>query len=191
MRIPEGFIHRVEYCFSVLLDSYHHLVNKENNDNNNNNTESLIDAGSKPWLLQKALSVDNEQFDGIQSNNDSNLYSSQAAIYYGIKKKKRGVNDNDYDDDTDKLLLEKNDKLLVVDEDNDYLPEDKFHIKLPSNVDKYTGVPLDSIDNTENQNEIENMELPEDRFHKKDASSQFLISQREQAVKDKWTKHAK
>lgn len=27
----------------------------------------------------------------------------------------------------------------------DSLPEDKFHIKLPANVDQYTGVPKDEI----------------------------------------------
>ena len=64
-------------------------------------------------------------------------------------------------------------------------PEDKFHIKLPSNVDQYTGVVIED-------NEIEMQEeLPEDRFHKKDAASLYLIQQREQAVKDKWTKHEK
>lgn len=34
-------------------------------------------------------------------------------------------------------------------------------------------------------------ELPEDRFHQKDATSSYLISQREQAKKDKWDKHEK
>ena len=69
--------------------------------------------------------------------------------------------------------------------DNNEYPEDKFHIKLPSNVDQYTGVVRE-----ENEIEIQE-ELPEDRFHKKDAASSYLINQREQAVKDKWTKHEK
>lgn len=38
---------------------------------------------------------------------------------------------------------------------------------------------------------LEEAELPEDRFHKKDASSAYLINQREQAKKDKWDKHEK
>ena len=71
-----------------------------------------------------------------------------------------------------------------ISDDSEY-PEDKFHIKLPSNVDQYTGAVRED-------NEIEMQEeLPEDRFHKKDAASLYLIQQREQAVKDKWTKHEK
>ena len=34
----------------------------------------------------------------------------------------------------------------------------------------------------------EEVELPEDKFHKADASSSYYINQREQAVKDKWDK---
>jgi hypothetical protein len=64
--------------------------------------------------------------------------------------------------------------------------EDKFHIKLPGNVDQYTGVKME-----DNGNNIDDWELPEDRFHKKDAGSSFLISQREQAKKDKWDKYEK
>ena len=37
----------------------------------------------------------------------------------------------------------------------------------------------------------EEVELPEDRFHRKDASSSYLIQQREQAKKDKWTNFEK
>lgn len=33
--------------------------------------------------------------------------------------------------------------------------------------------------------------LPEDRFHAKDSTSTFLINQREQAKKDKWSKYEK
>ena len=36
--------------------------------------------------------------------------------------------------------------------------------------------------------EEEEIELPEDKFHRADASSSYYISQREQAVKDKWDK---
>lgn len=62
--------------------------------------------------------------------------------------------------------------------------EDKFHIRLPSNVDPYTGVKLE-----DNGTNIDDWELPEDRFHKKDAGSSYLLSQREQAKKDKWEKY--
>lgn len=65
---------------------------------------------------------------------------------------------------------------------DDY-PEDNFHIKLPHGVDKYTGQPREG--------DIEAEEFPEDSFHRKDASSSYLINQREQGVKDKWAKHEK
>ena len=74
-------------------------------------------------------------------------------------------------------------KTKITNNDNE-LPEDKFHVKLPSNVDPYTGVKLgnDSDDF---------LELPEDKFHKKDAGSQYLINQREEAVKNKTLKAEK
>lgn len=39
------------------------------------------------------------------------------------------------------------------------LPEDRFHLKLPDNVDPYSGVPYN-----EQQQDDESMELPEDRY---------------------------
>jgi hypothetical protein len=53
-------------------------------------------------------------------------------------------------------------------------PEDKFHIRLPDDVDQYTGIKKEQEE-----------EFPEDRFHRQDASSSFLINQREQAIKEK------
>ena len=67
---------------------------------------------------------------------------------------------------------------------NNELPEDKFHVKLPSNVDPYTGVKLGNAND-------DFLELPEDKFHKKDAGSQYLINQREEAVKNKTLKAEK
>jgi hypothetical protein len=59
---------------------------------------------------------------------------------------------------------------------------------MPENTDLFTGMKYgDSSSST--VEDIDSMELPEDRFHKKDAASTFLINQREQAVKDKWEKH--
>jgi len=60
--------------------------------------------------------------------------------------------------------------------------EDRFHVRLPSNVDQYTGHVEQNQDDGE---------LPEERFHKQDATSQYHIQQREQGVKDKWDKHSK
>ena len=54
-------------------------------------------------------------------------------------------------------------------------PEDKFHIKMPDDVNPYTGL----------KEEVNDDVLPEERFHMKDAHSTFLINQREQSIKDK------
>jgi hypothetical protein len=61
-------------------------------------------------------------------------------------------------------------------------PEDKFHLNLPDNVDKYTGVKYPPEQNDE---------FPEDRFHRQDAISQYIIDQREKDIKAKWEKHEK
>jgi hypothetical protein len=60
--------------------------------------------------------------------------------------------------------------------------EDKFHIQLPDDVDKYTGMKLDGGDEGE---------FAEDKFHKQDAVSQYIIEQREKDIKAKWDKHEK
>lgn len=61
-------------------------------------------------------------------------------------------------------------------------PEEKFHIRLPDNVDKYTGVKY-AADHSD--------EFPEDRFHRQDAVSQYILEQREKDIKAKWEKHEK
>lgn len=115
------------------------------------------DAGSKPWLIAQALSERAESTDCL------------------------GV----YDFEKSATCLDPNSNVLhadnIMSNNDDTFAEDRFHIKLPSNVDQYTGVKLHE----------EEEELPEDRFHKKDAASSYLINQREQAVKDKWAKHEK
>jgi len=59
--------------------------------------------------------------------------------------------------------------------DPNALPEDKHHLKLPPNVDQYTGVPFD----------IEDEVLPEDRFHRNDLMSQHMIDQKRRDVEEK------
>ena len=71
-------------------------------------------------------------------------------------------------------------------QDSNQLPEDKFHINLPAGVDKYTGQQLDYVEN-ENESEV----YAEDRFHKADASSNYIIEQRENDIRKKWEKHEK
>lgn len=78
--------------------------------------------------------------------------------------------------------------VMGVDEDSQAYPEDKFHLNLPADVDPYTGVKYDGLSTGEN---LDEMELPEDRFHKKDAASSYIINQREQTKKEKWEKYEK
>lgn len=64
------------------------------------------------------------------------------------------------------------------------LPEERFHLSLPENVDQYTGAALDNAIQRE-----EEEELPEDRFHRKDASSAYILEQRAKALQDKADKY--
>jgi len=60
--------------------------------------------------------------------------------------------------------------------------DDPFHLRVPvpvAPVEANVAVAADDGD------------LPEDRFHKKDASSQYYVNLREQGVQDKWDKHRK
>lgn len=115
------------------------------------------DPGSKPWLLTQALS--SEQ-----------LSSTDIEIYHNMK------------------VSNSNDSLIMTSSQSvqypDILPEDKFHINLPDNVDKYLGLQLD-------ENVADLSELPEDKFHKLDSSSSYINSQREQSIKDKRDKFEK
>ena len=153
------------------------------------------DCGSKQWLVAVALR------DG---GADDPYLLHQGALGGASGGPERG-------DDGDEFLTgtgQGNEKV----EDEEDLPEDRFHIKLPAGVDKYTGVRLDekhpdavqrqrgpreqgggrSVDSfTVEGGGGGEEELPEDRFHKRDAASSCIIQQREQAVKDKWEKHAK
>ena len=73
-----------------------------------------------------------------------------------------------------------------TDENRPEFAEDKFHIKLPDNVDPYTGLTL-----SENPMDPDSWDLPEDRFHKKDAASSYLLEQREKTKQEKVEKYEK
>eukprot|EP01032_Pedospumella_encystans_P019887 gene19887-22601_t len=148
------------------------------------------DAGSKAWLLSQALGDGEENPYGISTTHRTSNIASNASN-----------GDQDEDDEDEPLA------------------EDKFHLNLPDDVDAYTGLKLDGDDPfshsakkaakkpkaslkpdltsgaayedsiSRREENVDGQELPEDRFHKKDASSAYLINQREQAKKDKWTKH--
>lgn len=116
---------------------------------------NVVDAGSKQWLVSQAM----------RGRDDGNPYLPEEEDDEGKENKKS--------DDANKDG--------AVEEDA--LPEDRFHLKLPKDVDQYTGVK------NEGAAEEEDL-LPEDRFHKADAQSSFHINQRDQSIKDKWSKHA-
>jgi hypothetical protein len=154
IRRPEGFIQRIELCLSIEIDR--------------SAWDAKLDVGSKPWLVAQALNTSHQH---VHSHNGD--YNECMSVYGESErgelssdglKNAGGVNGDNSDVREDEIL-----------------PEDKFHLKLPANVDKYTGAKLDEDD----------AELPEDRFHKRDASSQYLINLREQGVKDKWAKYEK
>lgn len=114
------------------------------------------DVGSKAWLIGQALSGGKEEDD--DGGHCESVYGAES----GSRVRSESL------------------------AGNDEYAEDKFHIKLPSNVDKYTGVVLENDDDCD----VDDV-FAEDSFHKKDAASSYLISQREQAIKDKWAKHEK
>jgi len=143
------------------------------------------DAGSKAWLLSQALSGSDS------AGAEENPYGISATA-----SKTRTATSTAADED----------------DDDERLAEDKFHLSLPDDVDPYTGIRMEGDDPFSKprnakvkpspkpaapapapvrEESTEEQELPEDRFHKKDASSAYLINQREQAKKDKWAKHEK
>lgn len=143
--------------------------------------DKSADAGTKQWLLARALQGGQEGNGGSSSSGE--LQTSNPYASYG-----------DDDDDNQGKVAEKLSNNKVNNDDDDTLPEDKFHIQLPNNVDKYTGQELPYTPTLNGLNEESNNnteELPEDRFHKKDASSSYIINQREEALKSKWDKYEK
>lgn len=121
--------------------------------------DSQPDPGSKQWLMAQALHNDigNDGAFDINPYIDQSNYSAQSEESKEANTSASG------------------------EKGNDLFPEDKFHLKLPSNVDKYSGVPLDGDDEV----------LPEDKFHMQDASSAYMLSQRKDAVKEKWDRYEK
>lgn len=140
-------------------------------DNENNGwTQSMTthaDPGSKPWLIAAAL-----------SSPTTGPAEDSSTVGNGIENPyKRSVDSITTADSSSTVG-----KAQVTDVDT--LPEDRFHIKLPDNVNKYTGLAMDD-------DVKEPTELPEDRFHKRDAGSSYYINQREESVKEKRDKHEK
>lgn len=136
--------------------------------------DETADFGSKVWLVSQALRGDESN---SLSNNNPYLPASEIG---GDSKSNRLKNSNT-------AAAAHNNGEGDVDDDDDIIPEDRFHLKLPKNVDQYTGVKMEGVP-VELSDEVE---LPEDRFHRKDASSSYLIQQRDKAKQDKWANHEK
>lgn len=179
---PEGFVNRIVYGITGEIDRTPY--------------GDICDVGSKPWLVSQA-------FNGPENENENRNDNS-------IENRNKNESENEYKN------RNKNDSKCGGDGgagrhgiSGDY-PEDKFHIKLPSNVNQYTGVPMDedndndkihdNINDNSNDNKYgyrnekekeDNDYYPEDLFHQRDASSSYLLSQREERIKDKWAKHEK
>lgn len=144
------------------------------------------DPGSKAWLIAKALG---EGSDGDGSGLAGNPYAENPPGLVGRSGATSG--------EPDKRAAAA--AATAGDLDDELLPEDRFHIRLPRNVDKYTGLSLgeddsstgEEVDTIAAREKLEDTDLPEDRFHRKDAASSYIINQREQAIKDKWAKHEK
>jgi hypothetical protein len=165
---PPGSVRKVTLLIIVSVDT-------------RNISEFGVDPGSKQWLVARALDTA-EDGPAHASNDgaDNNPYREENE---------KGATGTSGHSDANKQQGK---------DDDEELPEDKFHVKLPKNVDKYTGLPINGADEAGKMDDAETVtlkeegeELPEDRFHKKDAQSSYIIEQREQAIKDKWERSAK
>eukprot|EP01038_Epipyxis_sp_PR26KG_P016231 gene16231-22090_t len=125
--------------------------------------ESVVDPGSKPWLVTQALSTDDSTYNPydleIISNNNNN-------------------DNNSNNNNNNNMLPEDKFHLSLPDDVDKYTG-----LKLDNNGIETDFDPLPKL-------KVSN-EYAEDRFHQKDASSSFFINQREQAIKDKWDKYEK
>ena len=127
------------------------------------------DPGSKNWLMRTAIRDDLSDFNKFYPTKE---FSS--------------------DEYPEKMLIG-DDKIYDKE-----LSADRFELSIQEVVKKDSGLPdsfHDSIINgslqTQKPKEYDRTEFAEDEFHRRDANSQYIISQREQAVKDKWVKHEK
>lgn len=128
------------------------------------------DPGSKQWLVTNALrSGGDDGEDGLFNPYDSEAVAAAAAAVA--------------DSATTNAAHKPSGS-------GERLPEERFHI-LPSDIDPFTGKTLSVGSSSHGGAELDDMDLPEHRFHRKDAASQYIIQQREQATKDKWAKHEK
>jgi hypothetical protein len=140
---------------------------------------SRLEGKTRSLLLSISMDIDHNALSGYGPDPGSKQWLLAAALH--------GNDDNMYADAS--LPVTPPTSSTDID-DGHCFKEDKFHISLPDNVDKYSGVPLDaSVQEDSNTSNNDNEELPEDSFHRKDASSSYIIQQRQQGIKDKADKY--
>lgn len=132
---------------------------------------SVADPGSKPWLMEAALST-SETGDAATTDSATNTSNPYA-----------------YSKENDKEDPQEGGEGAADAEPKSTAPEDVYHLRAGPNKG---GAASSGKDGKEERGilhaEEEDIELPEDKFHRADASSSYYISQREQGVKDKWDK---
>ena len=129
------------------------------------------DPGSKNWLVRAAMRND------VNDSNNPYIDIRSASIECYPRNTK---NDSDIIDDEE-------------------LPEYRFQLNMPQNINKYSGlqdgednyIPDGPLKSQKLKERDDSIEFAEDKFHRRDANSQYIIYQREQAIKDKWIKHEK
>lgn len=160
------------------------------------------DPGSKTWLLSQALSGE----DGAEANP----YSPDGAYRSGgLPGSVSGNTPRTADGEGDGFAEDKFHLQLPADVDQYTGMKLDGAVQAPdlSPLAVRNGIPTgsnssssSSTTNTKSTTQnttaasgtIEDeQEFPEDRFHKKDAASNYMIQQREQARRDKWAKHEK
>jgi hypothetical protein len=157
------------------------------------------DAGSKTWLLMQALGADSaDGGDGTGGNpylpGGGNKSGRTGASIGDVAGSKEG--DHFAEDKFHLNLPEDVDQYTGVKLDGTEEPPDMPLTErgggaaakkaAPAAAAKAGAKPVVKTAVPE-----EETEFAEDRFHRKDASSSYLINQREQARKDKWDKHEK
>jgi hypothetical protein len=172
LRRREGFAGVVDLCVVMPLDT--------------SDWGAAADPGSKPWLMENALKSDADG-GGVAVGPDGltapNPYTPSS---HGTSSSSSSSSSDSTDG---------NSGISGANEGggagNNSAPEDVYHLRGNSTNSNNNGGDKPVFDNNGRgilHAEEEDVELPEDRFHKADASSSYYIQQREQAVKDKWDK---
>eukprot|EP01041_Mallomonas_annulata_P007307 gene7307-14900_t len=135
------------------------------------------DPGSMPWQVAQALRGDGDAPYVLDEddNDDGDIDGGDSGNGDVLKKKMKKKNKNE-------------NKKVYSDES---LFEDEFHVKAFKNTQKDNDYKNSNGNSNNNKEDDDDDVLPEDRFHKKDAGSNYIIQQREREINEKRDKHAK